>query len=65
MERHSNAEVTAELDRIFEDRWYRYRRLGPWNWPPRSPDITPLDFHLWGIPKEKIHESPVNTREEV
>ena len=23
-------------------------REGPTPWPPRSPDITPLDFFLWG-----------------
>lgn len=60
---HCTAEVTAALDRMFEDRWFR--RLGPWNWPPRSPDITPLDFYLWGTLKEKVYQTPVHTREEL
>lgn len=29
-------------------------RLGPVNWPPRSCDITPLDFFLWGYVKSKV-----------
>ena len=27
--------------------------LGPVDWPPRSGDITPLDFYLWGYVKSK------------
>lgn len=29
-------------------------RFGPVNWPPRSCDITPLDFFLWGYVKSKV-----------
>ncbi|HLJ31149.1 MAG TPA: transposase [Candidatus Babeliales bacterium] len=60
---HCTREVSAELDRIFDDRWIR--RLGPWNWPPRSPDLNPLDFYLWGMFKEKVYKSPVNSKEEL
>ncbi|GBN27178.1 hypothetical protein AVEN_46569-1 [Araneus ventricosus] len=35
------------LDENFPDRWCG--RSGPIPWPPRSPDITPLDFFLWGF----------------
>ena len=28
-------------------------RFGPVDWPPRSCDITPLDFYLWGYVKSK------------
>ncbi|GBN23572.1 hypothetical protein AVEN_144157-1 [Araneus ventricosus] len=24
-------------------------------WPPRSPDLTPCDFFLWGYVKDKIY----------
>lgn len=30
-------------------------RFGPINWPPRSCDITPLDFFLWGYVKSKVY----------
>ena len=26
-------------------------------WPPRSPDLNPLDFFLWGYMKEEIHRA--------
>ena len=28
-------------------------------WPPRSPDITPLDFLLWGYVKDSVFSTPV------
>ena len=28
-------------------------------WPPRSPDITPLDFFLWGHVKDRVFATPV------
>ena len=27
-------------------------------WPPRSPDLTPCDFFLWGYIKDKVFSSP-------
>lgn len=30
-------------------------RGGPVQWPPRSPDLTPLDFFLWGRIKELVY----------
>ena len=34
-------------------------RDGPTPWPPRSPDITLLDFFLWGYVKDKVFLTPV------
>ena len=34
-------------------------RDGPRPWPPRSPDITPLDFFLWRHVKDKVFSTPV------
>jgi hypothetical protein len=28
-------------------------------WPPRSPDLTPCDFFLWGYVKDKVYMSPL------
>ncbi|KAG8228356.1 hypothetical protein J437_LFUL006807 [Ladona fulva] len=30
-------------------------RGGPIAWPPRSPDITPLDFFFWGFVKDRVY----------
>jgi len=45
------------LDATFPKRWIG--RDGPTPWPPRSPDITPHDFFLWGYVKEKVFSTPV------
>ena len=45
------------LDATFRNRWIG--RDGPTLWPPRSPDITPLDFFLWGYVKDKVFSTPV------
>ncbi|GFV32522.1 DUF4817 domain-containing protein [Trichonephila clavipes] len=29
-------------------------RFGPVNWPPRSRDLTPLDYFLWGYVKSLV-----------
>ena len=34
-------------------------RDGPIPWPPRSPDITPLDFFLWGYVKNIVYRTKV------
>ena len=30
-------------------------RKGDYNWPPRSCDLTSLDFFLWGYVKDKVY----------
>ncbi|GFV11544.1 transposase [Trichonephila clavipes] len=30
-------------------------RFGPMNWPPRSCDLTPLDYFLWGYVKSLVY----------
>ena len=34
-------------------------------WPPRSPDLTPSDFCLWGWMKSGVYKEKVNTRDEL
>lgn len=60
---HSSRNVHLELTRIFEDRWIGPN--GPWRWPPRSPDLTPLDFFLWGFIKTEVYSTPVNNLEDL
>ena len=31
-------------------------------WPPRSPDLTPLDYYLWGHMKTLVYETKVESR---
>ena len=45
-------DVTTFLDENFPGRWVG--RGGPTAWPPRSPDLTPLDFFAWGFIKDVV-----------
>jgi hypothetical protein len=53
---HYAREVRAYLDNALPGSWLG--RAGPIKWPPRSPDLTPLDFFLWGTLKDKIFQLP-------
>jgi len=41
------------MDENFLRRWVG--RGGPTVWPPRSPDLTPLDFFAWGFIKDVVY----------
>jgi hypothetical protein len=34
-------------------------------WPPRSPDLNPCDFYLWGMLKGKVYVNNPHTAEEL
>jgi hypothetical protein len=55
--------VRDYLDATFPNRWLG--RDGPIAWPSRSPDITPLDFFLWGYVKDKVYASRVTRVEDL
>lgn len=60
-----NAVVVREwLNENFENRWIG-RNSPLIEWPPRSPDLTPLDFFLWGILKQKVYKSRPQSVEEL
>ena len=44
------------------DRWIGLN--GPILWPPRSPDLTPLDYFLWGYIKGSVYSTTVRNEEE-
>ncbi|GFW67054.1 uncharacterized protein TNCV_4030741 [Trichonephila clavipes] len=56
------ARATIDLLRdTFGDRLIS--RFGPVNWPPRSCDITPLDYFLWGYVKSLVYADKPQTLE--
>lgn len=75
---HYTTEVKSFLDRVFVNQWIG-RGVTLSNsiaWPARSPDITPLDFFLWGYVKNltyaqkpenlfELQQAIVNSFEEV
>lgn len=60
---HYTHEVTNFLNRRFPNRWIG--RGGPVAWPARSPDLTPLDFSLWGYIKNIVYNHPPTTVEDM
>ena len=38
-------------------------RGGPTAWPARSPDLNPLDFHLWGHLKSIVYATSIGHAE--
>lgn len=60
---HFYQQVRQYLDEQFPNRWIG--RGGPHAWPPRSPDLTVLDYYLWGHMKQIVYSEEVNTREEL
>lgn len=59
---HFTRAVTVHLNATYPNRWIG--RNGPILWPPRSPDLTPMDYFLWGHVKEKVYSRPVLDRED-
>jgi len=51
------------LNDTFPDRWIG--RGSTINWPPRSPDLTPLEFYLWGLMKSEVYRKKEDTRDEL
>jgi len=60
---HSSRNVQNLLNAIYPNKWIG--RGGPQNWPARSPDLTPLDFFLWGHLKNYIYREPIQSRREL
>lgn len=58
---HFARQVRQYLDETFPQRWIG--RSGPVNWPPRSPDLTPLDYCLWGWLKNEVYKVKVDNRD--
>jgi len=58
---HFSLEVRNFLNYRFPGRWIG--RGGPHNWPARSPDLSPLDYCVWGWMKELVYSVKVRTRD--
>ena len=58
---HNTRAVRECLNGYFGRQWIGL--AGPRAWPPRSPDLTPLDFYLWGTLKNICYKEPPPDRE--
>jgi len=57
---HFSQVVRQYLNHKFPNRWTGCGSTQ--NWPPWSPDVNPLDYHVWGYIKASVCARKVNTR---
>lgn len=60
---HFTWTVRQHLDAEYPQCWVG--RGGPIQWPPRSPDLTPLDFFLWGRIKSLVYFNETTSAEDL
>lgn len=60
---HHEKQVLKWLNRNYSNRWIG--RKGPIPWPPRSPDLNPLVFNVWGHLKNIVYSVQINSREQL
>lgn len=60
---HFQLHVRQFLDETYGRQWIG--RGGPVSWPPRSPDLNPIDFYVWGHLKTLVYERPIDTRDDL
>lgn len=61
---HWHLDVRQFLNRSLPQRWIGRsgnEDLSVLAWPPRSPDLTPNDFFLWGYVKQAVYVPPLPT----
>ena len=51
---HVARNVRNYLDEVFSNKWIG--RRGSIEWPAHSPDLTPMDFAVWGIIKQSVYQ---------
>ncbi|XP_050342348.1 uncharacterized protein LOC126768367 [Nymphalis io] len=60
---HTSNDSIAAVREIFGQKVISKR--GDINWPPRSPDLSPMDFFLWGYLKSKVFNNNPQSIEEL
>ncbi|GFU26152.1 transposase-like protein [Trichonephila clavipes] len=60
---HFSISVRNHLDATCGERLIGHG--GPVHWPPRSPDLSCLDYFFWEQMKSLVYETPVNSTEEL
>lgn len=64
---HWGLEARAAVQRLFQNRWIGRQGRGDVGvpWPPRSPDLAPCDFFLWGRVKELVYEVEIRDAQQL
>lgn len=62
---HFARAVRDYLHAQYPEKWIGRGQDAPIRWPPRSPDLTPCDFFLWGALAEKVYSVRIDTRQQL
>jgi len=60
---HFSHDVRNFLNYHFPGQWIGHG--GPHNWPSRSPELSPLDYCVWGWMKELVHSVKLVMQDEL
>lgn len=60
---HTSLIVKNFLNEEYGEKWIG--RNGPIKWPARSPDLTPVDFYVWGRAKELVYNEEIRDRDQL
>lgn len=60
---HTSRVARAMINNMFPNKWIG--KYGPINFPPRSPDLTVLDYYLWGRVKDIVYRNHPTTRDDM
>ncbi|EFN74373.1 hypothetical protein EAG_14224, partial [Camponotus floridanus] len=61
---HTSLLARTTLNQRFPNRWIGIHSTLQ-EWPPRSPDLTPMDFFVWGYIRDQIYETLPRNRNEL
>lgn len=60
---HSTQMITDWLNNQFGERWFG--RMSVTSWPARSPDLTIMDFFVWGRVKQIVYQEHIPNDSEI
>lgn len=61
---HNTLAVRAFLNKLYGDNWFG-THSPKMQWPPRSPDLSVLDFFFWGYLKNEVYKEELKNVEEL
>lgn len=60
---HFTRPITNFLNETYGQRWIG--RGGPVPWPARSPDLTKMDYGIWGFVKDNVYRTSPTTKDDM
>lgn len=62
---HFDLRCREWLNQHFPNHWIGRGNDATINWSPRTPDLNPMDFNVWGQMKEKVYSQAIDNEEQL